>query len=52
MGQEVKNRMALYGIYGRHEINMCPWNNVETAKRVVEIAKSDLSQMLSKFQFR
>jgi len=42
--------MALYGIYGRHEINMCPWNNIETAKRAVEIANSDLSQMLPKYK--
>ncbi len=35
--------MALFGIYGRHEINMCPWNNVETAKRAIEIENSDLS---------
>jgi len=27
---------------------MCPWNNIETAKRAVEIANSDLSQMLLK----
>ncbi len=47
---EVKNGMVLYGIYGRHEINMCPWNNVETAKRAVEIANSDLSQMLPKYK--
>ena len=42
--------MALYGIYGRHEINMCPWNNAETAKRAVEVANSDLSQMLPKYK--
>jgi len=42
--------MALYGIYGRHEINTCPWNNKENAKRVIEIANSDLSQMLPKYK--
>ena len=42
--------MALYGIYGRHEIDICPWNNVETAKRVIGIASSDLSEMLSKYK--
>jgi len=46
----MKNSMVLYGIYGRHEINMCPWNNVETAKRVVEVANTDLSQMLPKYK--
>ena len=42
--------MALFGIYERHEINMCPWNNVETAKQAIEIANSDLSQMLPKYK--
>ena len=42
--------MALYGIYGRHEIATCPWNNVENAKRVIEIQSSDLSQVLPKYK--
>ena len=42
--------MALYGIYGRHEIATCPWNNKETAKQVIQIATSDLSQMLPKYK--
>ena len=42
--------MALYGIYGRHEIDTCPWNNVENAKRVIQIANSDFSQMLPKYK--
>ena len=42
--------MALYGIYGRHEIATCPWNNKENAKRVIQIANSDLSQMLPKYK--
>ena len=27
--------MALYGIYGRHEIDQCPWNNKERAKEII-----------------
>jgi len=42
--------MALYGIYGRHEIDQCPWNNKERAKEVVDIDNSDLSQMLPKYK--
>jgi len=42
--------MALYGIYGRHEIAACPLNNVENAKAVIQSAKSDLSQMLPKYK--
>ncbi len=42
--------MALYGIYGRHEIDQCPWNNKERAKEVIEIANSDLSKMLPNYK--
>ena len=42
--------MALFGIYGRHEIATCPWNNKENAQRVIQIATSDLSQMLPKYK--
>jgi len=42
--------MALYGIYGRHEIDQCPWNNKERAKEVIEIANSDLASMLPNYK--
>ncbi len=42
--------MALYGIYGRHEIASCPLNNVETAKGTIQAVNSDLSQMLPKYK--
>ena len=42
--------MALYGIYGRHEIDQCPWNNKERAKEVVEIANSDFASMLPNYK--
>ena len=42
--------MALFGIYGRHEIATCPWNNKENAEQVIKIASSDLSEMLSKYK--
>ncbi len=44
--------MALYGIYGRHEIEQCPWNNKEIAKQVVEIASSDFASILPKYKIR
>jgi len=28
--------MGLYGIYGSHTTEACPWNNVETRKLVLE----------------
>ena len=34
--------MKLYGIYGRHTTEACPWNNVETAKKLKEMSESDL----------
>jgi len=42
--------MALYGVYGRHEIAACPLNNKETAKGVIEAASADLSSILSKYK--
>ncbi len=42
--------MTLYGIYGRHEIDQCPWNNKERAKEVVEIANSDFASVLPKYK--
>ena len=41
--------MALYGIYGRHEIDQCPWNNKERAK-VVDIDNSDIASVLPKYK--
>jgi len=42
--------MALYGAYGRHEIDQCPINNLENAKGVIELVNTDLSQMLPKYK--
>ena len=42
--------MALYGIYGRHEIKDCPLNNAETRKMVIEITKMDMSSILPKYK--
>jgi len=33
--------MALYGIYGRHEIKDCPLNNAESRKFVLDHKKED-----------
>ncbi len=42
--------MALFAIYGRHEIDQCPWNNKERAKEVVEMANVDLASILPKYK--
>ena len=42
--------MALYGIYGRHEIETCPLNNVDSAKIVLQAVNIDLSKVLPQIQ--
>ncbi len=42
--------MALYGIYGRHEIKDCPLNNAESRKFVAEVDKRDISSVLPKYK--
>ena len=42
--------MALFGVYGRHEIAACPLNNKETAQGVIKAASADLSSILSKYK--
>ncbi len=42
--------MALYGIYGRHEIKDCILNNAESRKMVAEVAKRDMSSVLPKYK--
>jgi len=34
--------MALYGIYGRHTTEACPWNNIDTARRLLALAEGGL----------
>jgi len=42
--------MALYGIYGRHEIKDCPLNSSESRKLVRKIVESDMSSFLPKYK--
>lgn len=42
--------MALFGIYGRHEIADCPLNSKENAERIQKAAKMDLSAILPKYK--
>lgn len=41
--------MALYGIYGKHTTEACPWNNMETAKKLKEMDESDLASRAKEF---
>ena len=34
--------MALYGIYGQHTTEACPWNNINTARRLQAFAEGGL----------
>ncbi|KAG2478491.1 MAG: hypothetical protein NPMRTH1_480001 [Nitrosopumilales archaeon] len=42
--------MALYGIYGRHEIKDCPLNSSESRKMARKIAETDMSSVLPKYK--
>lgn len=37
--------MALYGIYGKHTTEACPWNNIESAKILKAFAEGDVGQV-------
>ena len=40
--------MALYGVYGHHTTEACPWNNVATAKRLNALAQGELEAAAKK----
>ena len=40
--------MALYGIYGRHEIDACPINNSKNRGMMIKIGKRDMKEVCSK----
>ena len=43
--------MALYGIYGKHATEACPWNNIETAKRRLRLVEErDLGALTAQFK--
>ena len=42
--------MALYGIYGKHTTEACPWNNIHTAKRLLALAESDLESTAKEYK--
>ncbi len=42
--------MALYGIYGKHTTEACPWNNIQTAKRLLDLVESDLESTAKKYK--
>jgi len=42
--------MALFGIYGKHTVDACPWNNIENAKILKAFAEMDIGPLAKKFK--
>ncbi len=42
--------MALFGIYGKHTVDACPWNNIETARMLKTFAESDIGPLAKKYK--
>ncbi len=42
--------MALFGIYGKHTTEACPWNNIESAKRLLKLVGSDFDLQAKEYK--
>ena len=43
--------MAIYGIYGKHTTEACPWNNIETARGLLKLVEErDLGELTAQFK--
>ena len=42
--------MALFGVYGSHTTEVCPWNNIDTAKGILQVVGSDIESAAKKFK--
>jgi hypothetical protein len=42
--------MALFGIYGKHTVDACPWNNIENAKILKDFAAMDIGPLAKKYK--
>ncbi len=42
--------MALFGIYGSHTTEACPWNNIETARGILQQADRDMASMAQQYK--
>ncbi len=42
--------MALFGIYGSHTTEACPWNNINIAKGVLQQANRDMASMVQQYK--
>jgi hypothetical protein len=42
--------MALFGIFGKHTVDACPWNNIENAKILKDFAGADIGPLAKKYK--
>ena len=42
--------MSLFGIYGKHTVEACPWNNIETAKMLLKLVQSDFELQAKEYK--
>ena len=42
--------MALFGIYGQHTVDACPWNNIENAKILRDFAATSNEALAKKYK--
>ncbi len=42
--------MALFGIYGKHTVDACPWNNIENAKILKAFAEANIGPLAEKYK--
>jgi len=47
--QEASVEPTLWGIYGAHDKHDCPVNNIETAKYVITVSRTDLGPLMEKY---
>ncbi len=42
--------MALFGIFGKHTVEACPWNNIEHARILKDFAEADIGPLANKYK--
>ncbi len=42
--------MALFGIFGKHTVKACPWNNIEHARILKDFAEADIGALANKYK--
>ncbi len=42
--------MPLYGLFGSHTVELCPKNNIDSARKMIAIAEDDQTELLKQCQ--